>query len=185
MKRCVSLFVSVLVLLMCLCSCQKDNVKIADTKSSSTEKTAGKNTEKTELTESLTKKLVREIDDAYSEESKLPEYGTTVGMCKLAEKYTEKWKQIEEEYYDKIMKYDGIIQPSENYYSSDDLHTFVSNMKANFEEYNQKQCDNYTKTLETIYGGGTIVGPVVASYKYKMQKEWALQIVDIYEKLYP
>ena len=48
-------------------------------------------------------------------------------------KYTKKWKQVADEYYDKITKYEGIAQLDENYYSSDDLHTFVSNMKINWE----------------------------------------------------
>lgn len=179
MKRYISLFLAVLGLLLCLSGCEKDNVQSVDTNSVSTKKTV----DERDLGESLTEKLIREIDDAYLEESELPEYGTTVGMVELADRYTEKWKLVADEYYDKIMKYDGIIQPSESYYSSDDLHTFVSNMKANWEAYNQKQCENYLKTLQSIYDGGTIVGPIYASYKYEKQKEWALQVVGIYEQL--
>ena len=133
--------------------------------------------------ESLREKLIREIDGAYLQESESTEYSTTVGMVELADKYTEKWKQVADGYYKKIMEYDGIVRPSEDYYSSDDLHTFVSNMKANWEEYSQKQCENYAKTLQTIYAGGTVTGPVYASYKYELQKEWALQIVGIYTQL--
>ncbi|MBE6798051.1 MAG: hypothetical protein E7531_06960 [Ruminococcaceae bacterium] len=81
------------------------------------------------------------------------------------------------------MKYDGITQLDENYYSSDDLHTFVSNMKKSWESYNKEQCDNYGKTLSAIYGGGTIIGPLLADFEYNMQKDWALRLVNIYEKL--
>ncbi|MBR5922346.1 MAG: hypothetical protein IKZ59_00980 [Clostridia bacterium] len=179
MKRYISIFVTVLVLLFCLSGCEKDNVQSVDTDTVSTKNTV----DERDLVESLTEKLIREFDDTYLEESELPEYGTTVGMVELADRYTEKWKLVADEYYNKIMKYDGIIQPSENYYSSDDLHTFVSNMNANWEEYNKKQCENYLKTLQSIYGDGTIARPIYASYKYERQKEWALQVVGIYEQL--
>ena len=179
MKRQLSLFLAVLGLLLCLCGCKKDNVQNMETTSVSDETTA----EERDLGESLADKLMREIDDAYLKESELPEYTTTVGMIELADRYTEKWKLAADEYYSKIMEYDGKIQPSENYHSSDDLHTFVSNMKANREEDYQKQCEEYLQTLQSTYGGGTIIGPIYASYQYEMQKEWALQIVGIYEQL--
>jgi len=135
------------------------------------------------VSESLADKLAREIDSAYAKELELPEASSTIGMIEAANKYTDKWKQVADEYYNIIMAYDGITQPSEAYYSSDDLHTFVSNMKTSWEQYNQVQCENYLKTLQTIYGGGTIVGPIMADYKYDMQKEWALRLVKIYQQL--
>lgn len=137
-----------------------------------------------QVDESLYEKLIREIDGAYLEEQKAPENSSTIGMIELSDKYTEKWKQVADEYYNKIMEYDGFTELDENNYSSDDLHTFVSNMKTNWEEYNEEQCTNYMKTLQTIYGGGTIVGPIFADYKYEMQKDWALQLVGIYQQLY-
>lgn len=136
-----------------------------------------------EVQETLSERLVREIDSTYREEQKSPEDGSTIGMVELSNKYAQKWKQVADEYYDKIMKYDGITQLDENYYSSDDLHTFVSNMKKSWESYNKEQCDNYGKTLSAIYGGGTIIGPLLADFEYNMQKDWALRLVNIYEKL--
>ena len=94
-----------------------------------------------------------------------------------------KWKEIADEYYDKIMKYDEDIQLDDHYYSSDDLHTFVSNMKTSWEKYNKEQCENYVKALEAIYQGGSIIGPIAASYECEMQKEWALQLVRLYSHL--
>ena len=125
--------------------------------------------------------LLREIEGVYLEEQKLPEYSTTIGMIELANTYSEKWKQVADEYYNKIMEaeieeYDESVQPN---YSSDALHTFVSNMKTSWEKYYQEQCDNYYKVLKANYGPGTIVGPIFANYKYEMQKEWALRILDI------
>ncbi len=137
-----------------------------------------------QVDESLCEKLIREIDGTYAEESKLPESSTTVGKVELADKYTKKWQQVADEYYNKIMAFDENIAPSEIYYSTDDLHTFVSNMKISWEQYYQEQCENYIKTLQAIYNGGTIVGPIFAVYKYEMQKEWALQMVGICQLLF-
>lgn len=165
MRKVISMILAVLVFVLCLCGCQKPDWQNDDEMAFSAESTVGENDDKT-----LAEKLILEIDGAYIEDSKLPEYNTTVGMVDLAEKYTEKWEQVADDYYNKIMEHDGIVQPSDNYYSSDDLHTFVSNMKANWEQYNQTQCDNYMKVLQTVYAGGTIVGPIFADYQYEMQK---------------
>ena len=184
MKRIIVLFCVVLMLVSILFGCQKADVANDDSNLSTSTSSADQDVQKNTVEESLTEKLIREIDGAYAEESKLPESSTTAGMVELSDKYTEKWKQIADEYYNKIMEYDGIITPNEIYYSSDDLHTYVSNMTTNWEQYHRVQCENYVKTLQTIYADGTIVGPIFADYKYEMQKEWALQIVGIYEQLY-
>lgn len=133
--------------------------------------------------QSLIDVITYSIESDYEAESKLDEYSSTAGMCDLHNKYTKKWKEIADEYYDKIMKYDEDIQLDDHYYSSDDLHTFVSNMKTSWEKYNKENCENYTKTLEAIYQGGSIVGPIASSHECAMQKEWALQLVGIYQQL--
>lgn len=127
--------------------------------------------------------LVYSIESDYEVESKLDKYSSTAGMCDLHNKYTKKWKEIADEYFDKIMEYDEDIQLSDAYYSSDNLHTFVSNMKTSWEKYNKEQCENYVKALEAIYQGGSIIGPIAASYECEMQKEWALQLVRLYSHL--
>lgn len=184
MKKIMYFVVSLLIFVSLLCGCHKANIHNEDTNTSTGTSSADQAVQTNTVDESLAEKLIREIDGAYAEESKLYESSTTVGMIELADKYAERWKQVADEYYDIIMNYDGIVQLDDNHYSADDLHSFVSNMKTNWEEYNQEQCANYVKILQTIYGSGTVVGPSFAVYKYEMQKEWALQIVGIYEQLY-
>jgi len=174
-------------LVLSLCACKNDSAKEtnnynvgSNSLTISMEHDVGED----QVAESLYEKLIREIDGAYAEESKLPESSTTVGMVELADKYAKKWQQVADEYYNKIMEFDENIAPSEIYYSTDDLHTFVSNLKTNWEAYYQVQCENYLKTLQAIYNGGTIVGPIFADYKYEMQKEWALQLVGICQQMY-
>ena len=203
MKK-IALVLAEVVLVCCLCGCKKTDTGSPDKSSVPIEAVVEKNeitkneTEKNETVknedvnneveanvggESLSAKLIREIEGAYHKEAELSEYSSTIGMIELADKYTEKWKQVADEYYNKIMEYNDIVSDSEEHYSSEDLHTFVSNMKTNWEQYNQVQCDNYSKTLRAIYNGGTIVGPIMADYKYENQKEWALQLVEIYQQL--
>ena len=143
-----------------------------------------RNIYKYDALESLSARLVFEIDSSYQEESKLPEYSTTSGMVELADKYAEKWKQVADEYYNKIMNYDGLEDFKNVKSASDILHARVLEMKANWEEYYQDQCSDYVETLKVIYSGGTIISPLFAHYKCEMQKDWALELVGIYEQLY-
>jgi len=132
--------------------------------------------------ETLTEKLLREIDNEYKKES-FEGDGSTGAMVDRADKYTKKWQDVADEYYNKLMEYDGIVQMDETcIYSSDDFHNFIKNMKTSWEKYHAEQCKNYEKALYAIYAG-SIVGPIFADYKYDAQKDWALQLVAIYEQL--
>ncbi len=166
MKKIVGILLCLILLMLCGCQEQPAQDSISD------------------VAETTAQRLIREIDGAYKEEQKLPESSTTVGMVELSNKYAEKWAQVADECYNKLMAYDGVNPSAEHYYSSDDLHAFVSDMKENWEQYYQEQCENYKKVLKTRYQGGTIVGPLMADYKYSMQMEWALELVDICRMFY-
>ncbi len=172
MKKLICIILSLLVLTVCFCSCKapENNDEIKPTENTET---------KNDQSETLADKLIREIETRYNEELDLPENSSTAGMCSVSNKYTAKWKEVADHCYDKIMNYNGIVAESEDYYTSDDLHTFVSNMKTSWELYYKEQCDNYQKTLATIYSRGSVVGTIFANYQYEMQKEWALQLVSI------
>jgi hypothetical protein len=133
--------------------------------------------------ESLSDSLIREIDGAYHEESKLPENSSTGGMVEVAAKYTDKWKEIADEYYDKIMDYGNSEQTDESVVMIDELKASVSKMKTNWERYYKEQSEAYANTLYAVYNGGTIIHPMIADYKYDQQKEWTLRLVSIYEQI--
>jgi len=179
MKKAISLFLLIIVIMLCFCGCEKTNSDSADKNSIPVESTVKENIVK----ESLSEKLIREIDGAYLEESKLSEFSTTLGMVKLAEKYTDKWKDVANEYYNKMMEYDGIVQPNEVNYSSEDFHNTLLKMKEDWEEYHNKEISNYMIVIHCIYDSGTICGPLLSQYEYEMYKDWALKLVDIYEQL--
>lgn len=133
--------------------------------------------------EALSDKLIREIDGAYIEERKSPENSSTVGMVELTTKYTNKWKQVADDYYDKIMQYDNTAQIDESGVLIDDLQASVCKMKTNWDRYYKEQSEEYANTLYAIYNGGTLMRPMLADYKYELQKEWALKLVSIYEQI--
>lgn len=181
------------VLALCLSGCQWEREEpqtgAPETSAVTTAATESVPTESTGTAEELLRgdylrdRYIAEIDGAYAEEAKLPDSSTTAGMVQLSAKYADMWAAVADEYYQKLIEYDGIIQPSDSYYSSEDLHMFLSNMKTNWEQYYQVQCENYVGTLQCIYGPGTIVGPISGDYRYKLQKDWALFILEICEQL--
>lgn len=188
MKKTFAILLTFGLLLVSFCGCERIKTDIMPTESQTTaqiEQNFQQASERPIYTtpESLAERLIREIDTQFEADSKLLEYSSTAGQCDLWYKYEQKWRQIADTYYNKIAEYDGIVPPSDIYYTSEDLHTFISDMKANWEVYKQKQCDSYTKTLQAIYAGGSIVGPLSASYACEMQKQWALELVKIYQQL--
>ena len=190
MKKTVTLFILFGVLMALFCGCKNtkpDNTptesQLATQTQEESRQAAGDRT-LIALPESLAEKITRQMDEAFEADSKLPEYTSTAGQCFLWDKYTEKWQQIADEYYNKIMEYERVELPSDIYYTAEDLHTFVADMKTNWEQHAQVQYDLHVKTLKAIYQGGTIVGPFSAQYKCNQYKEWALQLVTICQCLH-
>lgn len=136
------------------------------------------------IPKSLSQTIEEEIEAAREADSYLPEYTSNAGMSELWGKYRDKWKEIADEYYEKIMQYEDIVQINEHYHSAEDLHSFVANMKINWETYSKVQYEQYFEVLLTVYQSGTIVGPLAASYQYNLQKDWAMEVLHICEMLY-
>ena len=183
MKKRFCVWLLVAGVLVCLAGCQSaaaGGAVSCGTENSTVKETVDAPTQPL----SLRDQLLEEIDGAYAAEAELPENCTTVGMCQLAAQYTEKWAQVADEYYGKIMAYDGREPLSEAYYTAEELHTFVANLKTGWEQYYAVQKENYVKVLQAVYAGGTIVGPMTADHLYQLQRTWALQLVDIYQLLY-
>ena len=117
MKKIIALIL--VIFMLCLCGCQSNNQGETELQDIKTE-------------ESLSDKLVREMDSALQEDLKNPDNYSTAGMASVTLKYAEKWQEIADEYYNKLMEFDGILQLNDHYYSSDDFHTFISEMKTNW-----------------------------------------------------
>lgn len=131
-----------------------------------------------ESPKSTGEQLIEEIDGAYEAALKNPEDGSTGGMVDVAATYRDQWKQVADQYYDKIVTY----ADAESVWALDDLHRSVADLKTNWEQSSQKQIKNYGDALYAIYGG-SLVSVMVADYEYDLYKEWALELVAIYENI--
>ncbi len=134
-----------------------------------------------EIPEALSDKLIREIDGAYKKET-LESDNSNITLLEITYRYIEKWQDVADEYYNKLMEYEDIVVIDSTSYSADDFHKFIKNMKTNWERYNTEQCENYDKVLYAIYGG-SMISLISAKYRYEAQRDWALQLVSIYEQL--
>ena len=193
MKR-IALFALAFAMVLSFFGCSGNDPDVAHNEDSTAEKTTKATDETTDIPDELeipeyvplSQKLRDEIDGAKKEEARNNfDYSTTVGMVELADKYRKIWEEKADEYYKKLMDYeDPDLQDYFGYiYTTDDLHTFIFDMKNTWEAYSKEQRENYLKVLQAIYGPGTIVGPLIAEYEYDMQMEWTLELVEICEQL--
>ena len=192
MKKIALLFLA-LIMALSFFGCSGNDPDVAHNEDSTAEETTKATDETTVIPDEpeipeyvpLSQKLIDQIDGAKKEEARNNfDYSTTVGMVELADKYRKIWEEKADEYYKKLMEYeDPDLQDYFGYiYTTDDLHVFVTNMKESWEAYRDCQCENYNKVLYTIHGPGTMVGPLMAEYRYEMQMEWTLELVEICER---
>lgn len=133
--------------------------------------------------ESLTDTITAQIEADYAKDAQLPAYMTTLGMIELADKYTAKWKQVAEEYYNKLAAYKGRVSATEDYKNAKQLRAYVTDLKQEWDGALQGKIDVYAQTLQAEYGNGSVKGPLLAEYKRTLHKEWALQLIGIYQQL--
>ncbi len=102
-------------------------------------------------------------------ESISPQAFTTAGMEEIVYRYSEKWKAVAEEYYEKTKAL------GEGRYTEK-----IEKIKENGERYIETELENYSGILGEIFGMGTIQESFYLNHKYELYKAWALSIVDIY-----
>ena len=150
-----------------LCSCETKNFQQEPDINTSEEK------------ELISEKLLHTIESEYKKESEYERYLTTAGMIELANKYKNKWDAVSDEYYEKI-----ISVTKENFKDKKDvILQKLNNLKASYEEYEKSNLDLKKEIYNLKYSGGSIIGPLCANELYELRKNYALEIVDIYEKL--
>jgi len=160
----------ILLITMLLCSCEKHT---------STPESLVDNTTNVKQQETLGDKLIYDIENEYTIESQKPEYTTTVGMIDLKYKYAEKWENISSEYYHKIENH---IKKNSGETRADLLES-LEEFKEKYEQYIKSNIDMYSEIYNLKYKGGSIIGVLGASKHYELQKEYALELIEIYECL--
>lgn len=133
--------------------------------------------------ETLYDRFVREIDGEYKEKQELPENCTTAGMTQLAVEYTEKWEEVAQTCYEKLMEYEPIELPDSNLCSAEEFHSYIDDYMKNWEQYRDSDFEMHYKIILRTYGGGSAVPPTCAQYQYRRTMEWALELVRICQRL--
>ncbi len=166
-----------LLSLLLISGCAADSEKATtDSVSTTTEATTEKTNENKRI--SLTEKYLAEIDEAYKyslENDELSNY--EVG--EVSREYGKKWRLVADEYYNKILE-----EPDEYLYDKGLLKSSIISMKENWDTYSEQEKDNYHNLLVSIHGGGTIVGPDTSKFEYELEKQWALKILAIADRLH-
>lgn len=131
----------------------------------------------------LADRYLDEVETAYEADALLPEYQSTAGMCDLNGKYANRWAEIADEYYNKLMAYEHDADYSTPFCTVEEFRTALTDMKADHEEYVEKEMAAYNTVLRYEYQGGTISGVISSGHRCSLEKEWALKILNICDML--
>ena len=94
---------------------------------------------------------------------------SNVESSQISYDYAEKWDAIAAEYYDGIM---GI--------ANDDLKAALKADQETWEVYAQAKLELFFRYKEQQYWGGSVVPLLVAEEQYRMSRERALELHDIF-----
>ena len=68
-------------------------------------------------------------------------------------------------------------------YSSKQFCEYIKNLKETEMKNIEQEKEETKERLNEEYEGGSIVGPLYANCNYRLQMEWALKLVDIYNDI--
>ncbi len=177
MKKCIAIILVLTILLFSACSAKSSDEATTDSVSTTTETAAEKVNESEKI--SLTEKYLKEIDEEYKYRLENDEL-SNFEVGELSREYANKWRLIADEYYKKI-----ITESDDFIYDQDSelLKSSLISMKENWDDYAEQEKKAYYNLLTSIHGGGTIVGPDTAKFNYELEKQWALKILSIAERM--
>lgn len=92
---------------------------------------------------------------------------STADICDVHIEFESRWKAIADEYYNKLIK-------------DESLKPYIIELKADWEVYYDSQIENYRNIYGKVLEGGSLSGIVFSSKKCSLQKDWALQLINIY-----
>lgn len=176
MKKYIATILLLSILLFSGCMAADSNETTTDSVSTTTETTTQKLNEYERI--SLTEKYLKEIDEEYKYRLENDEL-SNFEVGELSREYAEKWRIVADDYYNKILE-----KPDEYLYDKGLLKSSIISMKKNWDNYSKQEKTDYNNLLIAIHGGGTIVGPDTAKYEYELEKQWALKILAIAERLH-
>ena len=94
---------------------------------------------------------------------------SNVESSQISYDYAEKWDAVAAEYYDAIMSV-----------ANDDLKAALKANREAWELYAQAELELFFRYKEQKYWGGSVVPVLVAEEQYRMSRERALELYDIF-----
>jgi len=168
------------LIILCLCSCGiNSSVPESNINDITVTESNINNTTSIVQEESTRDKLLNSIESDYKNDSQKEEYTTTAGMIDLEYIYAEKWDEVSAEYYNKI------IAVAEDKFNDkkDVVAEKLDKLKTAYDEYAESSLDMNSEICNMRYAGGSIIGVLCAAKYCELRKEYALELVDIYEEL--
>lgn len=163
-------FFNALLIIVCLCSC---GVRTSAPEANTND------TASVVQDETISDRLLNDIESEYKKDAEKEENMTTAGMINLAYRYAEKWDAVSVEYHNKI-----ITVADEAFEDKKEVITEkLDKLKKSYDEYAENNLDLYKEIYNLKYSGGSIIGPLCATEYYELKKDYALELVDIYEEL--
>ena len=156
---------------------QEDSPALSSTQPTSTTTTSQISEEKPAERVSLSDRYLDEVEAAYKADGDLPEYQSTAGMCELNDKYAKRWQEIADEYYNKLMAYEYDFETP--FCDVEEFRTALADMKANHENYVEKEMSAYVSVVKYEFQGGSVSGVVLSGHRCSLEKEWALKVLAI------
>ena len=101
--------------------------------------------------------------------SRLDGAASNVETGQVSYDYAEKWDAVAAEYYDAIMSV-----------ANDDLKAALKANREAWELYAQAELELFFRYKEQKYWGGSVVPVLVAEEQYRMSRERALELYDIF-----
>ncbi|MBQ4568625.1 MAG: hypothetical protein IJA62_00990 [Ruminococcus sp.] len=104
-------------------------------------------------------------------------------LARICEEYTEKWRTIAERYFKELLYYNGSVPETPDFSTDAQMHGYVEDRKARWEEEYEENHSNYLAQLLKQYSDADKAQALCAAYKFDMQREFALEMIGIYEML--
>lgn len=133
------------------------------------------------LGEKLTEKIEAELEKKLQNAAD----GGTFDYRVAYDTCAQEWEEVAEQYYDVIVAYEGWLAEWEEMSGNDriieDFRAAMEDYKTAWEEYEQSQNAAYDTIIGTIYDLGSLGSVALSEHQYTLCKQWALQVLEVYE----
>ena len=108
---------------------------------------------------------------------------TDAERAEICDRYREEWRKIADRYFNEILYYNGDVPVHPDFFTDAQMHEFAQFKKEDFDTRFESESQSYLAQMEFEYGKGDKANAMCAQYKFDLQREFALEMIEIYELL--